>query len=373
MLDQRVPRDDYAGGMGAGMARHALEMPGGLHQVADNGILLVRAAQLLILLHGLVQGHADTEGHQPGHLVDLAVGHAQGPAHVPQGGPGSQSPEGDDLGHMVLAVLLGYVGNNLVAAVVLEVQVDIRHLLALDVEEPLEDELVFQGIDVGDTEAVEDQAGRRAAADSAGYLLAPGKGDDVPHYQEVLGEVGLLDYFQLVSQPVFNLGARVVAVSLRQTLPAVLSQVLVSRLAGVYGHLGQMQAAELQFQVAEFSDPLGVLQRLWHVRELCGHLLGALEVEEVPGHLQPLLVVHRGVGLNAEHQVLPAGILFLDIMHIVGGHQRYVQLGTEGLQSLVDLFNLRNGVLLYLQVVVTEELLVPFGALLGILHAAFQH
>ena len=49
-------------------------------------------------------------------------------------------PEGDDLRDAVVTVLLGDVADDLVAAVVRDVEVDVGRLLAVDVEEALEDE-----------------------------------------------------------------------------------------------------------------------------------------------------------------------------------------------------------------------------------------
>ena len=68
----------------------------------------------------------------------------------------AKGAEGDDLGDVLGAVLAGDVGNDFVPAVVLEIQVDIGHFLAFDVEETLEYEAVLEGVDVGDAEAVED-------------------------------------------------------------------------------------------------------------------------------------------------------------------------------------------------------------------------
>ena len=57
---------------------------------------------------------------------------------VADGGPGEHRAERDDLGDVVLAVLARDVGDDLVPAVVLEVDVDVRHRHAVRVEEPLE-------------------------------------------------------------------------------------------------------------------------------------------------------------------------------------------------------------------------------------------
>ena len=77
-------------------------------------------------------------------------------------------PVGDDLGRHagpVAAVLLVDVLDHLLAALVLEIDVDVRRLVALLADEALEEHVDAVGIDGGDAEAVADgRVGRRAAA-----------------------------------------------------------------------------------------------------------------------------------------------------------------------------------------------------------------
>ena len=64
---------------------------------------------------------------------------------------------------MLCPVLARDVGDQLIPAVVLEVQVDIGHFVALDIQKTLEDQAVFQRVDIRDAETVEDNAPRRAS------------------------------------------------------------------------------------------------------------------------------------------------------------------------------------------------------------------
>ena len=66
--------------------------------------------------------------------------------------------------HMLAPVLVDDVIYDFLAAVVLEVKVYVRHLLALQVEEALEDELVRHRVDVRHVQAVQREAGGGAAA-----------------------------------------------------------------------------------------------------------------------------------------------------------------------------------------------------------------
>jgi hypothetical protein len=64
--------------------------------------------------------------------------------------PRAERAEGDDLGHLLAAVFLRDVLDDLAAAVRAEVDVDVGHADALGVEEALEQQAVLERVDVGD-------------------------------------------------------------------------------------------------------------------------------------------------------------------------------------------------------------------------------
>ncbi len=158
---------------------------------------------------------------------------------------------------MVLPVCLGNIGDDLVTAFILKVQVDIRHLLALHIEETLEDQSILNRVNLSDTETVQDNTGGSATSDTKGDILLFGKGDDIPDHQKVIGKLGLADYFQFVLQTLFYLrrSARVIT---GQAFVAEVGQKLVGSLVRRQFYLGQVQAPEVQLEVAHLGDALGV-------------------------------------------------------------------------------------------------------------------
>ena len=103
-------------------------------------------------------------GHQLGDALHVGERHFQHAAHVLDGRARAQRVEGDDLRHLLAAVLLGDVLDHLAAAVHAEIDVDIGHADALRVEEALEQQAVLQRVDIGDRHRVAHQAaGRRSA------------------------------------------------------------------------------------------------------------------------------------------------------------------------------------------------------------------
>ncbi len=103
--------------------------------------------------------------HQLVKLVDLPVGHLQHAADVAQHAARLQRAEGDDLRDLVAAVALLHVADHLVAPVLAEVDVEVRHRHAFGIEEALEQQAEADRIEVGDGQRTGDQrAGARAAA-----------------------------------------------------------------------------------------------------------------------------------------------------------------------------------------------------------------
>ena len=140
--------------------------------------------------------------------------HARG---VARGGAGEHLAEGDDLGDAVGAVLVGHVADHALAAAHGEVDVDVRHRHALGVQEALEQQVVAERVDVGDLEAVgDDAAGGAAAARADGDAVVLRVLHEVPDDQEVGVEAHVVDDAELHLHPLDRLGGRRVAVAAAQ-------------------------------------------------------------------------------------------------------------------------------------------------------------
>ena len=183
VLGQRVPGDDHGGGVDAVLAAETLEAEGdvadplhvgvGLVEVAQLAGHLVAVLELVLLLEAGVERRVpahDQGRHELGDLVADGVGVAEHPGRVAHRGPGLDGGERDDLGDVVGAVALGGVADHLGAVALVEVHVDVGHLLAARVEEPLEDEAVAERVEVDDLQAV----GHAAAGGRAPARARPG-------------------------------------------------------------------------------------------------------------------------------------------------------------------------------------------------------
>ena len=186
VVGDRPGRDDHAGGVDAGIARHALEPLAHLEQVLDARILLLHLPQHRVLGQRLLERHVERRRDLLGDAVDVRVRHVHGAPDVAHDRLGLHRAEGDDLRDVLAAVPARDVLDHLAAAALAEVDVDVGHRHALGVEEALEDQVVVQRIDVGDAHRPRDEAaGRRAAARPDRNALLARVADEVPDDQQI--------------------------------------------------------------------------------------------------------------------------------------------------------------------------------------------
>ena len=133
--------------MGRGIAGDALDLAGQVEEAMDALVRLVQVAQRRGHGDRLIEPDAELVRHHLRDAVDLAVAETEHATHVADGRPREHRPERDDLGDPVAAVLARDVGDDLVPAGVLEVDVDVRHGHAAGVQEALERQLIADGID----------------------------------------------------------------------------------------------------------------------------------------------------------------------------------------------------------------------------------
>ena len=118
-------------------------------------------------------------------------------AGVPQRHPRPVRDHVGDLGGPVPPVLAVDVLDDLLAAAVLDVQVDVRRPVPAVGKEPLEQQVVRDRVDVGDAEREADRRVRRRPAALAQDVVVLAELDDVVHDQEVASERQPLDHVEL--------------------------------------------------------------------------------------------------------------------------------------------------------------------------------
>ena len=155
---------------------------------------------------------------------------------------------------------------------------------------------------------------------------------------------------------------RALAQPLRQPLQRELVEVRLQRVPRRDGVMGQVGLAEREIEIAELRHAGRVPDGLGPVVEGGEHLLRGLHVELVGVEAHPVRLVHRLAGLQAEQQVVHPGVGLLQVVAVVGGHERDAELLVDLPQALVGDLLLGYGVLLDLQeIVVLAEDVAVFG------------
>ena len=352
-LLQRPVGDHHCRGVDRVVADDPLEALGGVEDLLGVRVGVVGALQLLTGLQALLEARAPAEdrlGDLLGQAVAGRVVVAEDPRRVTDRGSRRHLAEGDDLGHAIAAVLVGDVADHPLAAADREVDVDVGHGLAAGVEEALEEQAVGERVEVGDLQRVgDDRAGGRPAAGTHRDPLLLGVADEVPDDQEVGLEAHLRDHPELEVETLPRLGRDRVSVAAAQPLGRELAEHLARLGALGRREARQQQLAELDLHLAALGDLERGGDRLRHVREGLGHLVGALQIELV-GVEAKLRLLDRRLRLDAEQRRVRVVVLAAQVVHVGGRDQWPAELLRRADDSLVRLLLLRDSVALHLEV-----------------------
>ena len=349
------------------MARHAFEALADVDDLLDLGVLRHHVLEDRVLGERLVERHVERRRDLLGDPIDIGIRHVERAPHVPHHRLRLHRPEGDDLRDVLAAVLPRDVVDDLAAASLAEVDVDIGQRDALGIQEALEDQVEVERIDVGDAHAPGDQrSGGRASTWSDRDPLLAGVSDEVPDDQEVARVPHLPDHRDLVIETTDVLVDRLAEppgsrqlLKPRQALGEAFArdvlEVLVERESVRHAKRGQMVLPLRDRDVAALGDEHRVPQRLRMVLEDGRHLLGGLEKELIAGVAEALRVVDRLARADAEQDVVRLVVALPQVVHVVGGDEREPEIAGQRNDAAVDDLLLLDALILHLE----EEVVLP--------------
>ncbi|CAB4582032.1 unannotated protein [freshwater metagenome] len=325
---------------------------------------MVTAFVLRVLLEAVPQGGVATHhdgGHRLGQTVADRIRMPEHPGGVPHGVAGLDGAERDDLGHVFATVGVGRVADHLVAIAGVEVHVDVGHGDSTGIEEAFEQQVVADGVDLGDSEAIGHRAtGRRTASGPDPDVATAGVTNEIPDDEEVRRETHVGDDLGLVGETLDDGGIERVAPTAPGPLAGEVLEVggVVVESLG-HGEVGKLGFAELDRDVGPLGDPERVVTRLGHLTEDVAHLLRRLQVVLGAVESETFRVVLEGVGLHAQQRVMAVGVVTVRVVRIVGGQQRRPEILGDAHQKGIRALLRRNAVVLQFdeQVVLAEDLL----------------
>ena len=199
-------------------------------------------------------------GNQLGHHIGFRIGKIQSTAHIPDGTLGSHGTEGSNLSHMVGAIFAHNVFNDLRAALLTEIRVEIRHTHPFRVQKPLENQGIFHGVHFGDVHTVGRdgaRAGTTSGADRNPLLL--GVADEVPDDEIIVYITHAADNADLIFQPV-NIFLWLSRIPLPEAVIAKLPEVALVGVPFRHREGGQVIFVKGEFQIAPVGNFRGIFK-----------------------------------------------------------------------------------------------------------------
>ena len=305
-------------------------------------IIQIRIEEIF-LIHLLAQAVRHHSGQAVG-LIDRQVMDSR---HVLDGSLGEHRAEGDHPGDVILAV--GVLDIFMRQGQILEIDIYIRHRDSVRIQETLEQELVLDRIQVGDSQAIGHHgSGRGTTARADHAALRPRSRDVVLYDQEVVREAHTADGLELEVYPLGLLGG--------QSLPITSFGSLVGDVAEIGHRLAELVATVIALLVAlsDLDDILvhvqivvqvikeglvdlilrkhmvavdliflnfgsylqSVFQHFRMVWEQCRHLLFALQVLLL-GVVKARLLVDLLAGVQTDKMVVRRAILLVDEVDVI--------------------------------------------------------
>src|SRR5215210_4874365 len=274
LVDARLAQDEAADVLRQ-VAREAYELVREIDRLADGGVcgiesrlpdLVVRQLLAPVAPDRVGQRRGDV-GREAERLADLADRHARTVVDDRRADRGALPP-----------VASVEVLDDLLAALVLEIDVDVGRLVAVRREEAGEERIDLVRVDGGDAEAIADGAVRSGAAALAQDALALRELDDVVDGEKILRVAKLLDQGELVSQEFLDLRRDLPFVAPARVVPGEILEVLLRGLAGRDRLLGVFVFQLAEGEAAGFRNLDRAGDRVGVVLKEAGHLLRALEM-----------------------------------------------------------------------------------------------
>src|SRR5699024_3666795 len=166
----------------------------------------------------------------------------QHPPYIADGSFSFHGTVGHNLSHITATILFHYVINHFLPAAVVEVDINIWGAHALRIQKALKEQIVAQGINIDNAQAIShDRTGRRAATRSYKHITPAGLGGKILGNEEVTHKFHIADDLQLLLDAFAHL-LGYFSVAFFGALIGELSQILVHRIVLLGdGVVGQQQ------------------------------------------------------------------------------------------------------------------------------------
>ena len=211
-----------------------------------------------------------------GEAVHFAWRHAEDFCHFPDGEPRVHGNKAADHGDVFRAPVLVDVIEQFIAARAADINVDVRAIAALFVQETLEIKFPAQRADTRNAEAISDHGTGRRPARNGGNAAAASLFDDVVNQQKIRSELPMLDDCEFVREPRKHFRAQGL-VAFASAIEAEFPQIGKGGFAVGNRALREDQFVQSELQVAAVGDFCCRVQPFRMIGETFVHFRGGLE------------------------------------------------------------------------------------------------
>ena len=300
----------------------------------DKLLYLLRAVVKLLKLgktEGVFQCDSKLARNSLCHHVNVGIGHSHSSSAVAYRRLCRKSTKGNYLRHVFSAVFSRHVFDNLVAAIIAEIHINIGHTYSLGIEESLKEQVEFDRINIGDSKQICYKASRaRSTSGAYGYVGILCKSNVILHDKEIVG----------VSHGIYNGKLVIYAISIRMLvvmslvtesevtvfLSAIKSckgqfaQIFLCALAAGTWEFGQENLVKFKLKLTRVGNFNGIFNSTCVCAVNALHFIGGFDIIIVHTKGGLVLAIKSGVGLNAHQDLLNFGILTSEIVTVVGCH-----------------------------------------------------
>ena len=331
MIAHGVAADDSCARMHTFTAHMALDGLRGVYNALNVFFGIVGFFQVGVCFERSIDGDAQLAADKFADAVTHGIGVVQNTCSIAHSVLRLQLAERDNARNMIFAVEFANMLDNVLTMLIVEVDVDIGHLNTFGVEEAFEHQAVLDRVEVSDTHSV--RAKRSCCRTTTGTYadaIFTSPADILLNDKEVSGEALLNDdvgfVFVLFQNRLFLASVvgnnDIAPIGPIATLEALLDLFAEEHFFGIA--FGQRKTREdfvsFQFHIALFGEQNCVVARLREVFQRLAHLFFSLHVELVVRELEALFLSDRGVGADAEHNVLRHCVFLRKVMEVVGGN-----------------------------------------------------
>ncbi len=165
-------------------------------------LVLCAFVDLRFLLARLGQRDPQFVGYQLDEFVDEQVRQIKHAPDIAQHRLRRHGAKGGNLRHRLMAVAVLHILDHTVTAILTKVDIEVRHRHPFRVEEALEQQVIFQRVEIGNRQAVcHQRAGTGTTPRPHRHAIVFGPVDEVRHDQEIAREAHLNDGTELELQP----------------------------------------------------------------------------------------------------------------------------------------------------------------------------